>query len=104
MGSELDQAQVDEVIKGFISLSCKIVELETRFQARGAPPYRTYRDRVIALTRQLILSTRSKLDKEMGADLLEKAGRSMDRLAGGTWFEVEDKIKGYHKNLSRSIR
>ncbi len=52
----------------------------------------------------MILSTKSKLDPKMAVDFLTKADRSMDHLAGGTWFEVEDKIKGYYKNLSRGIK
>ncbi len=47
---ELEQTQVDDIIKGFVSLSCKIVELEVKFQATGVPPLKRYRDRVITFT------------------------------------------------------
>jgi len=101
---ELEQAQVDDIIKGFVSLSCKIVELEVKSQARGIPPLKRYRDRVITFTRVLILSTKSRLDPTMAVDFLAKADRSMDHLGIGSWFEVEDKIKGYYKSLSRDIK
>ena len=100
---KLEQIQVDDIIKGFVAISCKIVELEVKRQARGVPPLKRYRDRVISLTHGLSLSTKSNLDPTLGADFLAKANRSMDRLASGLWFEVEDKIKGYYKNLSRNI-
>jgi hypothetical protein len=101
---ELEQSQMDDIIKGFVSLSCKIVELEVKSQAKGVPPLKRYRNRVIAFTRGLILSTKSKLDPTMAVDFLAKADRSMDHLGGGSWFEVEDKIKGYYKSLSRVIK
>ena len=101
---ELEQIQVDDIIKGFVALSCKIVELEVKSQAKGVPHFKRYRDRVITFTRDLNLSTKSKLVPTMGTDFLAKANRSMDRLAGGSWFEVEDKIKGYYKSLSRNIK
>ena len=101
---ELKQIQVDDIIKGFVALSCKIVELELQFQAKGVPPFRRYRDRVIAFTRGMILSTKSRLDPAMAVDFHAKADEAMDHLAGGLWFEVEDKIKGYYKSLSRDIK
>ncbi|MCX6654619.1 MAG: hypothetical protein NTY03_05805 [Candidatus Bathyarchaeota archaeon] len=101
---ELEQSQVDDIIKGFVSLSCKIVELEVKSQAKGVPPLKRYRDRVIAFTRGLIQSTKSKLDPAMAVDFHAKADTAMDHLAGGLWFEVEDKIKGYYKSLSRDIK
>jgi hypothetical protein len=100
----LEQTQMDDIIKGFVSLSCKIVELEVKSQARGVPPLRVYRDRVITFTRGMIQSTKSKLDPAVAADFLTKAEGSMDHLGGGSWFEVEDKIKGYYKSLSRDIK
>ena len=101
---ELEQTQVDDIVKGFVSLSCKIMEIEVKSQAKGVPPLRRYRDRVIAFTRGLILSTKSRLDPTIAVDFLSKADGSMDHLGGGSWFEVEDKIKGYYKSLSRDIK
>jgi hypothetical protein len=101
---ELEQIQVDDIFKGFVALSCKIVDLEVQFQAKGVPNFKRYRDRVMTFTRDLNLSTKSKFDPKVGAEFLAKANRSMDRLAGGSWFEVEDKIKGYYQSLSRNIK
>ncbi|MGD0804966.1 MAG: hypothetical protein ABSA11_12940 [Candidatus Bathyarchaeia archaeon] len=101
---ELEQAQVEDIVKGFVSLSCKIVELEVKQQVKGVPPFRRYRDRVITFSRGLISSTKSKLDPAVAVDFLAKADGSMDRLSGGSWFEVEDKIKGYYKSLSRDVK
>ena len=101
---ELEQSQVDDLIKGFVALGCKIAELEVKFQNKGVPHLNRYRDRVIIFTREMSRSAKSRLDPNMGPGFLEKVDSSMDRLAGGSWFEVEDKIKGYHKSLSRSIR